>query len=261
MDLSRISLNSITVRSLTLCELIDACASRGITAVAPWRDLLLEPGVDQAARWLADAGMAVSSLCRGGMFTSMEERERRLAVEDNMRAIEEAATLGAGSLILVCGPVVGKDVAGSYSMVRDGIGSVLEMASQMGVTLAIEPLHPMMAADRSVIARVDDAVRLIAELEDHPRLAIAVDAYHVWWDLGHQDALSRGAGRISALQVSDWVTPITGGLTSGRRMLGNGVIDLPSLAADVSRAGYSGPVEVEILSDHWWAQPVDAVLD
>jgi len=146
-------------------------------------------------------------------------------------------------------------------MVRDGIGSVLEMASQMGVTLAIEPLHPMMAADRSVIARVDDAVRLIAELGDHPRLGIAVDAYHVWWDLGLQDALIRGAGRITALHVSDWVTPLTGGLTSGRGMMGDGVIDLPSLAADVSRAGYNGPVEVEILSDHWWAQPVDAVLD
>jgi sugar phosphate isomerase/epimerase len=261
MDLLRLSLNSMTVPSLSLDKLIDACLARGIGAIAPWRQLLEEPGVEVASRWIADAGLRMSSLCRGGMFTAPGQAARTLALEDNRRAVEEAAALGADVLVLVCGPVVDKDVTGSYSMVRDGIGALLETARAAGVTLGVEPLHPMMAADRSVITRIDDALNLIAELGDDPALAVIVDAYHVWWDHQLPDQLARAGGRIRGLHVSDWVTPLSGALASGRGMMGDGCIDLPGLCESVGGCGYSGPIEVEILSDHWWNQSATEVLD
>jgi sugar phosphate isomerase/epimerase len=211
---------------------------------------------------LADAGLALSSLCRGGMFTAPTPEGRQRAIDDNLRAIDEAAALGAPVLVMVCGPAIGGDVAGSAQMVEDGIAAILPHARDCGIRLGIEPLHPMMAADRSVITRVADAVRLVEHLNASESLGVVVDAYHVWWDLELPQSLaSVGGAGILGFHVSDWVTPLTGAVTSGRAMMGDGSVDLPALGAAVAKAGYAGPVEVEVLSDQWWQRPPHEVLD
>lgn len=184
----------------------------------------------------------------------------RPAIEDNRRAIEEAALLGAPVLVLVCGPVVDRDVAGSVSMIRDGIAAVLGDAAEHGVALGIEPLHPMMAADRSAITRIDDAVRIIEDLGAPPGVGVVVDAYHVWWDCLLEEQLRRAAGRILGFHVSDWVSPLTGGLTDGRGIMGDGAIDLGRMASLVAGSGYAGPVEIEIISADLSRQPSDDLL-
>jgi sugar phosphate isomerase/epimerase len=194
------------------------------------------------------------------MFTASTPAARAEAIADNLRAVDEAAALGADLLVMVCGPVVDKDVAGSALMVRDGLEAVLPHAQAAGVALGIEPLHPMMAADRSVVARVADAAELVEALGHPDGLSVVVDAYHVWWDLHLAADLTRISGRVSGLHVSDWVSPLSGGLTSGRGMMGDGCIDLPTVAAQVTAAGWSGPVEVEVLSEWWWARPPEEVL-
>ena len=131
MDLSLCSINTITVRSLGLRPLIDEALARGVGAVAPWRDLLATVGTDEAARLLRGSGLRVTSLCRGGMFTAVDEGGRRAAIEDNLRAIDEAHAIGADCLVLVCGPLVGKDLAGSRAMVRDGILAILPHAGHL----------------------------------------------------------------------------------------------------------------------------------
>jgi len=260
MHLDRLSLNSMTVPGATLPELVSLCQAHGIGWVAPWRSLLGPLGAARSGQLLADSGLSVSSLCRGGMFTASAAAARASAVDDNLQAVDEAAALGADLLVLVCGPVVDRDVAGSASMVRDGLEAVLPHAQAAGVALGIEPLHPMMAGDRSVVTRVADAADLVERLGNPDGLSVVVDAYHVWWDLHLALDLARIAGRVSALHVSDWVSPLSGGLTSGRGMMGDGCIDLPALAARVADAGWRGPVEVEVLSDWWWARPPDEVL-
>lgn len=252
------SLNSMTVPSLSLRELIDAAVARGIPAVAPWRSLLDEIAVPEAARVIRESGLRVSSLCRGGMFTAATERERRSAMADTRLAVEQAATLGADCLVLVCGPVVGKDVAGSFSMVRDGIGAVLDDSRAAGVRLGIEPLHPMMAADRSVVTTAADAWDLKSELDPGHDVGIVIDAYHVWWDRTLPDAMSRIGDHVCGLHVSDWVTPLTGCVTTGRGMMGDGSIDLPALVRSVP---WNGDIEVEVLSDYWWGIPPARTLD
>jgi sugar phosphate isomerase/epimerase len=249
MDLGRCSLNSMTVPRLDLEGLLDVAAAHGIGHVAPWRHLLSSYDAAVAGRLIAERGLLLSSLCRGGLFTAADASDRKQAVEDNLRAIDEAAALGAPVLVLVCGGVVERSVHDSYQMVRDGIGAILDHARQAGVRLGIEPLHPMMALDRSVVTRIDDALRIIDELGWPEALGVVVDAYHVWWDLGLEEQLDRAAGRILGFHVSDWVSPLTGGLTSGRGMMGDGCIDLARLGAKLAQLGYTGPVEVEVISD------------
>lgn len=252
------SLNTMTVPRLGLEEVVDATTARGIGWIAPWRQLLegLHPGV--AGRMIRDAGLQVSSLCRGGMFTAPTAQARAGALDDNRRAIEEAAELDALCLVLVCGPVVDRDVAGSLAMVQDGIASLVDDARAAGVRLGIEPLHPMMAADRSVVATIADAAWLADEVDAPDAVGVVVDAYHVWWDRHVASVLNGARADVLGLHVSDWVTPLTGELTSGRGMMGDGVIDIPRLVANVP---WEGPVEVEVLSDALWARPADEVLD
>ncbi|MEV4734825.1 sugar phosphate isomerase/epimerase family protein [Saccharopolyspora sp. NPDC049426] len=258
MDLARCSLNSITVRSLDLPNLISEAVQRGVGAIAPWRDLIEPHGAEKAGRMIGEAGLGVSSLCRGGMFTGDSAKARLAAVEDNRRAIAEAHAVGARTLVLVCGPIVGNDIAGSRAMVRDGIEAVLEDAQQAGISLGIEPLHPMMAADRSVITSLREANELRAAI-DHDSVGVVIDAYHVWWehDLEHQ--IAAASGRILGFHVSDWVLPINGQCSS-RGMPGDGCIDLPGMRRMVEAARYGGFVEVEVLSDRWWAEEPDLVL-
>ena len=258
MDRSRLSLNSITVKSLSFQELVGVATGFGIPAIAPWRDLFEAFPVHEARAILDNEGLAVSSLCRGGLFTAVDSSDRRRAIDDNLRAIDEAAVLGAQCLVLVCGPVVGKDVRGSYAMVIDGIAEILPYAAKAGVSLSLEPLHPMMAADRSVICTLGQAHAVLSEFQD-PTLGVCVDAYHVWWDVDLEPALNQLAGRVRGFHVSDWVTPIQGQLSS-RGMMGDGCIDLSGMAAAVARTGYDGYVEVEILSDYWWSRPPNEVV-
>jgi sugar phosphate isomerase/epimerase len=259
VDLARMSLNTMTVPSLGLDDVVDAAVARGIRWIAPWRQLLQGTTAGLAGRRIRDAGLSVSSLCRGGMFTAATAAERRAALDDNRRAIEQAGELEALCLVLVCGPVVDRDVSGSFEMVVDGIAALVEEARAAGVRLGVEPLHPMMAADRSVVTTLRDAQELLRRINAQDVLGIVVDAYHVWWDRQLAELLAAdGSGEVLGLHVSDWTTPLTGAVTSGRGMMGDGVIDLPALAAAVP---YGGPVEVEVLSDTYWARPPDEVLD
>lgn len=258
MDRRQLSLNTITVRSWSVERVIELAQSHGLGGIAPWRHQLTSTGVERVAKLIRHADLRVSSLCRGGMFTAADAAGRAQAIEDNRRAIEEAATVGAECLVLVCGPVVDKDVPASWQMVADGIDAIAQDASAAGVRLAIEPLHPMMAADRSVVCRLDDALGLAENAG--PGVGVIVDAYHVWWDVTLDDSIRRAADRIAGVHVSDWVSPLTGGLLAGRGMMGDGTIDLAGLVAGCRTAGYPGLVEVEILSDQWWAEDPEHML-
>jgi sugar phosphate isomerase/epimerase len=259
MDLAHCSINTKTVPSLGLQEVVDATLARGVPAIAPWRDIIDPLGDAEAGRILSRSGLRVTSLCRGGMFPAADDAGRRAAIEDNLRAIDTAHAIGADCLVLVCGPIVGRDLAGSRSMVRDGIAAIVPHAAAAGVPLGIEPLHPMMVAGRSVINTLEQASALADELAS-PQLGIVLDVYHVWWDPFLDREIQRATGRVLGVHVSDWVVPIVDELAS-RGMMGDGCIDLPRVVGLARSAGYAGPVEIEVLSTAWWARPADDVLD
>jgi sugar phosphate isomerase/epimerase len=260
-DTRLLAINSATVKAWSLQQLVDGCARAGITAIAPWRDIVQAVGNTQAGRIVRDSGLVVTGLCRGGLFPAADEAGRRAAIEDNKRAVDEAAAIGAPCLVLIAGglPKGSHDLAGAHAQVRDGIAALLPYARQAGVALAIEPLHPMYAADRACVNTLGHANDLCDELGTDG-FGIALDAYHVWWDPNLSDQIVRAGKRIISYHVCDWLVPTTDFLLD-RGMMGDGVIDLKSLRQQVEATGYSGYVDVEIFSaNNWWKRDPDEVL-
>lgn len=219
-------------------------------------------GIDEAARAIKDNGLRVTGLCRGGMFPATTAAVRKKALDDNYRAVDEALALGAECLILVVGgmPEGSKDIAGARSQVRDGIGQLLDYSRKHAMPLAIEPLHPMYAADRACVNTMSHANDLCDELG--PGLGIAVDVYHVWWDPALEREIRRaGRDRLLAFHVCDWLVP-TRDLLLDRGMMGDGIIDIPLIRTWMEREGYQGCYEVEIFSsEDWWKRDPDEVLN
>lgn len=254
-----LSLNSITVKPWSLAQVIEACARHGIPGIAPWRDVLQAMGVEAAAKHIRGAGLRVTGLCRGGMFPAVEKAGRAAAIEDNRRAIAEAHAIGADCLVMVCGglPPGSKDLPGTREMVRDGLHAILPEARAAGVTLALEPLHPMTCADRSVLSTLGQALDLCDELGEGT--GVAVDVYHVWWDPDLARQMARAKGRIAGFHVCDWKVPTTD-LVFDRGLPGEGIIDIPAIRAMAEAAGWYGGVEVEILSSRWWGEDPETVV-
>jgi sugar phosphate isomerase/epimerase len=269
-----LSINTATVRKQwALPEIIAGCARRGIRLISPWRDQVAAVGLKEAAQRLRDAGVRLSGYCRGGMFPAVDRAGRKAALDDNKRAVDEALTLGAPCLVLVvgglpkdaAGHIASKDLSGARAMVRDGIGELLEYARPAGMPLAIEPLHPMYAAERACVNTMAHANELCDELSPgaNAGLGIAVDVYHVWWDPDLKREIERAGGhtgRLMAFHLCDWLVPTTD-LLLDRGMMGDGVIDLPLIRSWMEAAGYRGPHEVEIFSErNWWRRDPDEVL-
>jgi sugar phosphate isomerase/epimerase len=252
-DLVRLSLNQATTQQWSVREAAEGCVRAGIPAIGLWRHKVAETGLHESVCIVRDAGLSVSSLCRGGWFPAASLAERQARLDDNRKAIEEAAELGTDVLVLVCGPAPDGDITGARAMVEDAIARLLPYAAEYRVQLAIEPLHPMFAADRSVIVTLAEANRLIERFAAET-LGVIVDAYHVWWDPDVYTQIARAAGHILGFHVSDWLMPPPDHL-NGRGMMGDGVIEVRRLRRAVDATGYTGYIEVEIFNQALWEKP------
>jgi sugar phosphate isomerase/epimerase len=254
-DLSRLSINQETVRQLSLPELAEGVTALGITGIGLWRAPVQEYGVEASAKLVRDAGLTVTSLCRGGFFTASDPDERKAALADNRTAIDEAATLGTDTLVLVSGglPAGDRDIAAARERVADAIAELAPYAGERGVRLAIEPLHPMYASDRCVVSTLGQALG-IAERFPVEQVGVVVDTYHIWWDdqVAAQIARAGAGGRIASFQLADWVTPLPEGVLLGRGQLGDGSIDLRWYREQVDATGFDGAIEVEIFNPRLW---------
>ncbi|GAB2594323.1 sugar phosphate isomerase/epimerase [Streptomyces capparidis] len=260
-DLARLSLNQETIKQWSLPELADGCAAAGVPGVGLWREPVRSYGLERTAKLVRDAGLTVTSLCRGGFFTAADPAERARALDDNRAAIDEAATLGTQTLVLVSGglPEGSRDLAGARERVADALAELAPYAAERGVRLAVEPLHPMFASDRCVVSTLAQALDL-AERFPADRVGVVVDTYHLWWDDTVGDLIARAGDRIAAFQLADWVTPLPEGVLLGRGQLGDGSVDFRWFRERVERTGYRGPVEVEIFSPALWERDGAEVL-
>ncbi|WP_030542401.1 sugar phosphate isomerase/epimerase [Streptomyces albus] len=261
--LDRFSLNQETIRQWSLPELAKGCAEAGVRRVGLWRAPVQAYGVERAARLMREAGLSVSSLCRGGFLTATDPAERAAALADNRAAVDEAAALGTGTLVLVCGglPEGSRDLRAARERIADALAELVPYAAERGVRPAIEPLHPMFASDRCVVSTLAQALDL-AERFPADRMGVVVDTYHLWWDDTVPELIGRAgaSGRIAAFQLADWVTPLPEGVLLGRGQLGDGCVDLRGFREQVDAAGYGGPVEVEIFNPALWARDGADVL-
>ena len=255
--LARLSFNQMTADPWSLEEALRQCEKNGVRYIAPWRHKLGDD-VHQAAALIRSADLQVSSLCRGGWFSAPTPEERLQRIADNRLAIEQAAILNSPVLVMVCGPANGQTLDDARATVLDGLHEILTDAEKAGITLGIEPLHPMYAADRSVVVTLKQANDMAQQLGS-PNAAVVIDVFHVWWDPEVYTEIERARGRIAGFHVSDWSVPLPA-ILMGRSMMGDGVIELRRLRQAVEAAGYTGPIEVEIFNDEIWNTADDRLI-
>jgi sugar phosphate isomerase/epimerase len=256
--LQRLSFNQMTADPWPLERVVRNCSASGVPYIGVWRHKL-DGDAAKASAMIRNEGLRVSSLCRGGWFSAPTAEERRERVEDNRRAIEEAALLGAPVLVIVSGPANGQTLEDARETVLDGLLEVLPDAERAGVTLGIEPLHPMYAAERSVVVTLKQANDMAEQLAS-PATGVVVDAFHVWWDPEVVVQIERARGKIVGFHISDWPVPLPG-ILMGRAMMGDGVIELRKLRQVVDSAGYNGPIEVEIFNEEVWKSADDGLIE
>lgn len=255
-----LSLNTATTKGWTLAEAVDGAARAGLGAIGLWRDRVDEIGAATAAKIVTDAGLRVSSLCRGGFLT--EPGNGQTAFDDNRRAIDDAATLGTRELVMVVGGMPDRDLRAARQRLAERLALLVPYAAERGVRLALEPLHPMFCADRAVISTLAQALSM-ARPYPAETVGVVVDTFHIWWDpdLEEQIAQAGAAGRISSYQVCDWLNPMAADALLSRGMMGDGVVDFASIGRWVRTAGYRGDVEVEIFNAEIWAADGHEVIE
>ena len=258
--LGRLSLNQRTTASWSLPEAIKGSVDAGLGAIGIWREQLAEIGIDEACRLVAESGLRVSSLCRGGFFTNPAEAQT--AEARNREAIEEAAALNAATLVLVPGglPPGDRDLQAARDRVLRGIEQLVPYAHEVGVNLGIEPMNPIYAADRGVISTLRQALD-IAERFETDDVGVVVDTFHLWWEPGIAEQVQRAGRRIVSYQICDWITPLPADTLLARGMMGDGHIDFAAFTQSVARAGYRGDIEVEIFNADLWAAPPAEVVE
>ncbi|WP_104116756.1 sugar phosphate isomerase/epimerase [Arthrobacter sp. B1805] len=277
-DFSRLSINTATTKNISLADAVRLYSDAGLEHIGVWRDRVEEAGLDKAARLISDAGLTVSSLCRGGFLTAADTAGQREALDDNTRAIEQAATLGTRELIMVVGGLPaagaliggsagtdargGKDVVGARARIADRLAELVPVAAEHDVRLVLEALHPMYAADRALLSTLGQALDLAAPFAKE-NVGVVVDTFHVWWDPQLESQIRRAGeeGRLASYQVCDWNLPIASDALLSRGYMGDGYIDFGSIGTWVADAGYTGPVEVEIFNREIWDAPPAEVVE
>jgi sugar phosphate isomerase/epimerase len=257
-DKARLSLNQITTPSWSVAEAAEGCARLGVRSIALWRHKIKEAGLAASVCAVNDAGLHVSSVCRGGMFPAPSAEERTTNIEDNFRAVDEAAALGADSLVMVVGGCAGVDLDEARKMVADGVAALVPYARERSVRIGLEPLHPMYAAERSVLVTIGQALEFACTY-NAGEVGVILDRFHIWWDPRVKELIEQAAGRIYGFHVSDWLVPLPDVLM-GRGMMGDGVIDNRKLRRFVDQAGYDGPIEVEIFNRALWDSDPNEVI-
>ena len=251
----------MTTKPWDIHEAMDRYAEAGIGGITVWRQWLDTENISQIGEALRSRDLEIVSLCRGGFFPGKSQTDRQSAINDNRRAIEQAAELGAPLIVLVCGAVPGQPLEESRKQIADGIAALLPLAEENQIRLAIEPLHPMYADDRSAINTMASANAVCDQL-NHPLVGIALDVYHVWWDPDLEKEIERtaAADRLFAFHICDWMTQTTD-LLNDRGLMGEGCIDIPRIRTMVEANGFSGFNEVEIFSNRWWEKDQNEFLD
>jgi len=251
VDYSRLCLHTITTKPWSLAQCIEGYTKAGVPGITIWRMHLDPQGAKESGKMLRDSGLTVVSLARGGFFPATTAAERRQAIDDNKRAIEEAAEIGAPLVVLVCGAVPGMPLAEARRQIADGIGSCIPDAEAAGVKLSIEPLHPMYADTRSAVNTLRQANDMLSEIGS-PTVGVTVDVYHVWWDPELDREIQRAGERILSFHISDWRVP-TRDMLNDRTLMGEGCINIREIRGWVESTGFEGFNEVEIFSHEWWA--------
>jgi len=252
-DFTKLCVHTQTTKPWNLRECVENYSAAGIKGITVWRNVLEGQNLKEAKSLLDDFDMDVVSVARGGFFPAVEAEKRQAAIDDNLIAIGQSTGVGAPVLVLVCGADGRQPLEKSREQIKEGILKILPEAKAAGMKLAIEPLHPMYAGDKSAINTIAQANDMVEEINSE-FVGIAVDVYHLWWDNNLKNEIKRCGknNNLLAFHVCDWNVPTTDFLTD-RGLMGDGCIDVPQIRGWMEETGFNGYNEVEIFSDKYWA--------
>ena len=261
IDFSKLCVHTLTTKPWNLRECVENYSAAGIHGITIWRNVLEDQNLRDAKSMLEDFGMKVVSVARGGFFPSVEKDKRKAAIDDNLFCIEQAEAIGAPVIVLVCGADGRQSLEKSREQIKDGIIKILPEAKAAGVKLAIEPLHPMYAGDRSAINTLAQANDMAEEINSE-FVGVAVDVYHLWWDNNLQKEIKRCGknGNLFAFHICDWNVP-TVDFLNDRGLMGDGCINVKEIRGWAEETGFSGYNEVEIFSNKYWATNQNEYLE
>jgi sugar phosphate isomerase/epimerase len=253
-DLSQLCIHTITTKPWSIEEAAKNYSAEGVKGITVWRDALANRNIKNTGRLLRDHGLNIVSLCRGGFFPKKEKEKRKAAIDDNLKAIEEAFELGTKLIVMVCGADPSQSLEDSRKQIQEGIETIIPAAAAAGIKLAIEPLHPMYADTRSAINTLAQANDM-AEQINSPHVGVAVDVYHLWWDPSLEQEIKRCGenNHLFAFHICDWNSPTTDILLD-RGLMGDGCIPVNKIRSWVEATGFNGFYEVEIFSNKYWQQ-------
>ena len=262
-DEARLSINQMTTwKQWSFALSVEGYARHGVRGISVWREKLMEFGITNGARLLDDVGMQVSGYCVGGLLTPPADEDFRARLDDNRRMIDEAAEINARCVVLISGglPEGSTDIAAARARAKDGLAALIPYARSAGITLGLEPLHPMLCGLRSVMTTLAMGNDWLEEFDAGDTLGLVVDVYHVWWEPRLAEEIARAKGKICAFHVCDWLRD-TRDVRLDRGMMGDGIIDIPAIRRMVEWTGYTGHCEVEIFSERdWWQRDPDEVV-
>ncbi len=256
--MKRLAIHTITTKAWDLPTAAAKYSAAGVHGMGVWRQWLEGRPLEESRRILDDHGISAVSLVRGGFFPHLSAKEKQSSIDDNLRAIDEAAAIGAPQVVLVCGAKPELPLSESRRHIEEGLAACIDHARERDVLLAIEPLHPMYADCRSAINTLGQTNDLIDRLGSET-IGIAADVYHLWWDPNLEQEIARAGKRICGFHVCDWLTP-THDFLNDRGLMGEGCIDIKSIRQQVEATGFNDWIEVEVFSDRWWSHDPDDYL-
>ena len=256
--MDRISVIQRTTLTWTLREAAEAFANHGFKWFGARIDALRITGLAESRKILDDCGLSISSIGSSGHFVSPDADDRERRINECFRAIDDAAAVDGNVLVIVAGTDVRCSREDCFKMIEDGIAQVLPHAEKSGVVLGLEPLHPMFAADKSIVITMSQAMDLLDKFSS-PYLRVMVDTFHTWWDPELYNQIRRARGRICGFHVNDWVT-MQFGISNSRGMIGDGMIPLRKIRSSIEEAGYFGPIDIEIFNEDFWHLPCEQLL-
>ena len=256
--MKRLAIHTITTKAWDLPTAAAKYSAAGVHGMGVWRQWLEGRPLEESRRILDDHGISAVSLVRGGFFPHLSAEEKQSSIDDNLRAIDEAAAIGAPQVVLVCGAKPELPLSESRRHIEEGLAACIDHARERDVLLAIEPLHPMYADCRSAINTLGQTNDLIDQLGSET-IGIAADVYHLWWDPNLEQEIVRAGKRICGFHVCDWLTP-TNDLLNDRGLMGEGCIDIKGIRQQVEATGFTDWIEVEVFSDRWWSHDPDDYL-
>ena len=243
-------------------ESLECMARNGVFKTAVWKPLLDETELKSAKQNLIDSGVKAISMCPLVLLDEDAYPDPDGRLSSHRQFLEIAAELGVESVVVITGglPSGSRDLKGQRLRVQEELSLLIPFAKAAGVRLALEPLHPMVCGHRSVISTLSEANKILDSLDANETLGIAVDSYALWWDSSLEEQIERSGQRLYNFHVSDWLSE-TRDVRLDRGMPGDGIIDNRLIRSWMEKAGFQGPVEVEILSEfNWWKQDPEVVL-